>query len=327
MWTDFDPENPYRPPHWRWERAALIASGQLPVSRKRDDEWVARAARFRRRLDNVTHPSQMYELAEVDRPCFWAYKIWAGRADEKTSATANILEARLLAAEPREEIARKSTVTKLVVDAYAAMFFDVSARLHCDDWIITQVLGPQYVRGIRASQAALLWKIYGWKYGPAAVDALTTQVVNPARAANQSELVAIMRDATRNQVLKQAMIAAHTAKPNDFNGVGYIEMALKSEEQRNGGGGSGGGQANETVMAAFGMMMSGLPVQAGDFRRGAFGVPAIDAADQTGVELRGNEMLALGVGAPVPELPALEFRTPERAAPEREPGPKKSGGD
>ena len=47
---DFSPSNPFRSPHWRWDRAGLMTDGSLPKARRLDDAWAIRAAKFRAKL-------------------------------------------------------------------------------------------------------------------------------------------------------------------------------------------------------------------------------------------------------------------------------------
>lgn len=49
----YHPDNPRRPVNWRWERAKLAL--QQGFSRKRDDAWICKAARFKRDHANCRH--------------------------------------------------------------------------------------------------------------------------------------------------------------------------------------------------------------------------------------------------------------------------------
>ena len=82
MIQTYSAKNPRRPVHWRWQRAALAASGDYPLSRRRDgDMWVARAAKFIREQESCDTELDMAYLSERNPIIFWAYDIWYTRDD------------------------------------------------------------------------------------------------------------------------------------------------------------------------------------------------------------------------------------------------------
>jgi hypothetical protein len=84
------------------------------------------------------------------------------------------VEARLLANEGHDTIARKCELTPTVVTTYHDIFFAVRNRLHARDWVMTCVVGPKAHRGqLTEEDQDVFLKLYGYNGGPRVVDALS----------------------------------------------------------------------------------------------------------------------------------------------------------
>jgi hypothetical protein len=75
MIHEYSPANPRRPVDWRWQRAALAASGEAPLARKGGDRWVGKALAFQRRQAEARDMSALAELAETEPAIFWAHDL------------------------------------------------------------------------------------------------------------------------------------------------------------------------------------------------------------------------------------------------------------
>jgi hypothetical protein len=92
------------------------------------------------------------------------------------------IEARLLAGQPTGEIAERTGLPAETIEAYEALFFCVSDKLECTDWIVTMVFGPRLHTGYTEANIDIIWRLYGWQLGPAVVDCLVDFVYpDPAR--------------------------------------------------------------------------------------------------------------------------------------------------
>ena len=86
---------------------ALAASGEYPLSRRRDgDVWVARAAKFIREQESCDTELDLAYLSERNPVIFWAYDIWYTQ-NESGNPVRSEVEARLLADDQLENIARR----------------------------------------------------------------------------------------------------------------------------------------------------------------------------------------------------------------------------
>lgn len=84
------------------------------------------------------------------------------------------LEARLLADQSCDVIAEQMRLSPVAVAAFEAFFFHVRPRLRHSSWIWQIVLNPSNKFGVYANDdIPLLWKVYGYRYGPVVVDLLT----------------------------------------------------------------------------------------------------------------------------------------------------------
>jgi len=142
-----------RPVDWRWRRANWLAQrcGTEKPSR-RDDEHVRSARKF------VVHRSSAGTEAQRDR--LWRDNPWLWHAVELHEYGADCpelvlaIQARLLAGQSDEEIAKKQALQPPVVGLYARLFFDVRDRLEATDWIMRQaVAAPRGERERRALAA------------------------------------------------------------------------------------------------------------------------------------------------------------------------------
>jgi hypothetical protein len=80
------------------------------------------------------------------------------------------VEARLLAAEPIEAIARKTALTPRAVATFEALFFNVSDRLENRGYLIHIAVGLYPTP--REPDPGLVWRLFGLLGGPVVLDAL-----------------------------------------------------------------------------------------------------------------------------------------------------------
>jgi hypothetical protein len=302
----YHPRNPFRPVDWRWHRAGQAAGGELRLSRRADDAWTHRAARFRRRLEQVATPWDVCVLEADDPDLYWAHQAWQAKvAAPGEHVAAYALEARLLAVQPHAEIAARGRLPQGSVTAYEACFFDVADAHDKVDYIAHAVMGPAFYRGVRARSFDLLWKLLGWGYGPYFVDTLLTQKVVQARPADEAAMQAALVDVARSFVGQKGLIAGVTVDVNSHTATYLITELNHMVAADKAAGREAAGQ--QTLLTNLGAMMAQLP-----FRVGHHAVPGPVAdrrlevvVDSGAAELRGEELMLLGAGREVPALPHL----------------------
>jgi hypothetical protein len=301
---DAHPDNPFRTPQWRWERAGTVLEGGPALSRKRDDAATGRAVRFRRHLQGASSPADFALLCEADAGLYWAHRLWSRRDDDLGRMAAHAIEARTLALQEPAAIARRLRIPAEAVVAYEEIFFDCrqAAADRCDDWILFNVLGQAVYRGLRAREYDLLWKLYGYHYGEHVLDALIRMAIEPARPDDPAGVQAAFADDTKGVLRIRATVAARTLTINDFTALPLLEHYRGWVEMERQGELSGGAQAG--IMNNIHVMMTSLPFSVG--KKDDSRVPGLPAYDEAAAELRGDELLVLAAGGEAPTLARME---------------------
>src|SRR5262245_46423013 len=135
LYPELQRRSPTRSPAWRWERAqALVRQGRY-VSPRRDDAPTGRAVRYLRQLRRCRQGTQLRKLAVT------YHDIHAARQLHERGGTAVVaVQARLLARQSFEEVARRTSVTVEAVKTYEALFFNVTDHLDAKDWVVVQAI-------------------------------------------------------------------------------------------------------------------------------------------------------------------------------------------
>src|SRR5579862_6417329 len=138
---EIEKHNPFRRPDWRWQRVLdLVERFPAPGRCSRgDDEWVQAARSFLcywRNGDERLRDQLHQEIPGL----VYAIQIYEQRKD--TPLPASFIEARLLAGQAAELIAKEHSTIPAAVRWYEALFFNVREYLHHRDWITSRVLAP-----------------------------------------------------------------------------------------------------------------------------------------------------------------------------------------
>lgn len=302
---DFNPRNPYRAVDWRWSRAGDVLDGGAPVSRRRDDVWVRRAVDFRTQYDLCKTPYDLHVLAEQSPAIYWAYEVWRRVGDVAASTVLrHALEARLLATQSYDEIAVRTPLEVATIDAYQWLFFNVADRHDQIDYIAQTVFGPQLYRGLSMRDYHLLWKLYGWGYGPMFIDMFLTTFSGRGRPSDAAGFAATIEDVAKASMKVKGMLAAQTMKITDMSAtLIFAEFQRLCQDDKAGGHASG---AQQTLLVNIQAMMASLPFRVGADKippavaDRAMSVAGLGEYDTTGAELRGDELMQLAIGASVP---------------------------
>jgi hypothetical protein len=312
MLHTFSSRNPRRAPDWRWRRAELAAEGTYPLSRRRDgDAWVARTTRFIREQAAAKAELDIAMLEDQYPVLFWAHDIWNSQGD-KGNPTRSEVEARLLADDRYDNIARRVRTNVDVIEAYERVFFNVGDCLDNRGYLMHCVLGPSIHMGFQASEYDLVWKLFALLGGPLAVDLMIDQSIGHARPERAGDLKYFVADVAQNDLRRVAMLALKTLRINNFNAVEIIDRFLKLVELERSGGGGAGGVATEALKQNVHTMLVSLPFTVGQ-RSGHVDATPLDRFDDLPAELRYEEVMAASVGQEVAARDMLErlaFPTP-----------------
>ena len=142
--TSFElhPDNPLRPPDWRWR----LAEGPVePHLRRRADRacdpWAGRVAAYRRDQGLVSG-TRRHGPAATDPALAAAIRI------RESPRLRLEVEARLLARQGYAEVAARCGLGTDAVEAYERAFFAVADRLDASDYIEVVVVGTSWLGGV-----------------------------------------------------------------------------------------------------------------------------------------------------------------------------------
>jgi hypothetical protein len=161
------PLSPFRSVSWRWRLAGALARHDRRLRRKWVDAPVRRAARYLRRAARLRGASAD-RLARIDPVLDAARRLWLG-ADPRLPRE---IEARLLAAQDVDTIARRTGVAAAAIRAGADLFFDIESSRACPDHFRFVLVGEAvYLPEAPISSDAVL-KLLALAGGPVVVDAI-----------------------------------------------------------------------------------------------------------------------------------------------------------
>ena len=163
---DCMPGSPFRPVDGRWQWARALRAGVVRPRRGRDDGWVRRARRLQEALARRGGDDRHPRLAQFDPPALGAYRLWCGDPRLRRE-----VEARLLAGQAAGAIADRVGVPATVVEAFAALFYDVVDARDSPDWVAFAVFGPDPHGRLAADDGDLLGKLLAYAGGPLVLDA------------------------------------------------------------------------------------------------------------------------------------------------------------
>jgi hypothetical protein len=247
----------------------------------------------------------MAQLEENHPVIFWAHDIWHTQKEDVGNPMRSEVEARLLADDAVENIARRIATSVEVIEAFERLFFNVRERLYNRGYLMHCVLGPAVHLGFQASEYDLLWKLFGLLGGPLAVDLMIDQSVGHARPDRAGDLKYFVADIAQNDLRRVAMVALKTLRINSFNAVELINNFLKLVELERTGG-SGAGIAAEAMKQNVHAMLISLPFAVGHQAIHVDSAP-MDRYDDLAADLRYEEVMAASAGQEVPAAGMLQL--------------------
>lgn len=302
-------DHPYRPVHWRWERARLIKElGVRLPGKTRDDKWTVTAANFRGLKDACQDEVAIFELYERYPEIAMAYELWDETSYNETGRAHPLryeIEARILARESAESIAAKAQLSPETVRWYEKVFFNVVDRIDNKMYIFHQVIGDKIQRSLNDSDYATLWKLYAYVRGSAMLDFLITTFTDWTKTPGD-KIEQSLADDYRQTMKRKTTLAARMMGVNSYTQDRLIELHTKivEVEKAAGEGGAEGIQNNIAVM------LSQLPLLVGQ-QVSAAGDKVLLNYNKKKTGLRASELITLSTGS-TPEVTEFEdFEFPE----------------
>jgi hypothetical protein len=213
------PTSPFRALDWRWRLAGLIRDGHPGPRRSGDDPWLRAALRLGARVEPRAGDPRRRRTRQ-DGFLDVAYRLRIGDDRRRWE-----VEARLLAGQDDPAIADRAGVPSDVVAAYASLFFDVRGRLGSTDWVAATVFGRRLYEGPVADDVELVWKVFAYRLGPLALDALVGRPLDAPEAPSAGDRAgASMAD-------RLAMaVAAMTLRVDEESAPKLIRLAARVRE-------------------------------------------------------------------------------------------------
>lgn len=152
---------PQRVPDWRWQQAA---SG-LPLEDE-NDPFLKLARDFYNDWKRAAETQDYGYLYAVYKDFYIAWEIFTDGEGLRKSE----LEARILARESFDDIAKKMGLTKEAIVYYEAVFFNVTDKLDSPSYILHHALDSDFPTSLNFESG--FWKFYGYWCGPKILDLL-----------------------------------------------------------------------------------------------------------------------------------------------------------
>lgn len=297
--------NPTRPPDWRWQRVSALCDRSpeaIPPGRKRDGvagfRWITQGVRFlnaQRAAESRQTTAAVTSVLDRFNDIFWAHQLYTQGGNIR-----HVVEAHILARSSDNEISRRVGVAPEVVSTYEALFYNVRERLPNRAYIVHCAIQQAHGRGSGTStDSATLWKLYGYFYGPAMVDAIESQFSSPnGWCDNQDKVGDAILDDTISTLKLKAALAAKCVSVTPQNQLALLDIFTKFVEVERST--DSAGQAQTQLMSHIDAMMGQLPFSLGCRQvRGDNVRTDVDVFDTSAVELTYEETVRLSLGQPI----------------------------
>jgi len=204
------PDNLFRPPDWRWRRAAGLVDGGGPLCPGHDDGPVQEAVRYLRAWRGCRAEEELQRLAWEMPDLHGAHQLYLARSFQTWEA-----QARLLTEESFAQVAEKCGSDPRVIETYHDTFFHVRDRLHIDSYIGFEVIGPKAHRGLTEADIDVILKMYAYSGGPVALDAVLDCIKDPPKVPERLEQLGPAElQSLRDRLLTRASIVLDTLPIN-----------------------------------------------------------------------------------------------------------------
>lgn len=299
---DYQEKNPFRVPSWRWERARTFREAGRRRAPGTEDEWTQLAFRYQRSEVQATDAYAQFTMAENYPEVFYAATIYRqrGQGSERGHPLRLALEARLLAGSSDAEIAEAVGIDAEVVECYEKLFFNVREKLRNTDYIMTVVIGAAMYTGLSERDFDLLWKLFGYLYGPKVLDAFITSTTKAFQPKSPEEVEACIQNDTKSAIRRKAAVAARMFQINNFTQGELLNVYTRFLELEKEGDGN---SAKDFFLTNVQLILKNMPFTTDDDKFAAVAPARLLEYDKRGSELRSDELMAVAAGQ---ELPPIE---------------------
>jgi hypothetical protein len=218
------PRDPFLALDHRWRAArACVEQGRPPAAC--DDRWVGEAVRYLAERGERPGPGDLARLAEQMPAVSQAFDLH--QADPPGFRWA--VEARLLAGEPFDGIARKCALLPGAVEMYERLFFAVVDMLGFDTWVVCQAIGPKAFRGMTEQDVDVWWKLLGYCFGPLVLDQAIDHSAGLPRPAEDGQLAAALDHGAEALFRAKKLLAAHLLPVTPETAPQVLQLAAQLE--------------------------------------------------------------------------------------------------
>lgn len=312
-YADYQKYNFFRTPEWRWERVLKLVDrpGEVPGRcSKRDDKVVREAKAFM--CKRMSGDLATLEKLKFENPgLLYAYEFHQRAQDDPEAAM--YIQARLLARQTYEEVAKTMGVLPDAIKWYAELFFDVVPYLDHRDWISKQVIIPGLIRsaGVTPVETDLpqnafkdstvarpfmdgTMKLFAYYGGPHLVDLMIggLQAGKPLTGADDADN---WFDRSINTTLRRRTAQAATVfEINKYNVMelfavhGRLMEIARSEENQD--------QARSVLEKHIKSTVDEIPWAVGGDGEQLYGGTMVGRFDDMSSELRDDELLLMASG-------------------------------
>lgn len=305
----FHPSNPFRVSNWRWERARTVRESKGKIHRAfKDDPLCNLAYKFQVKLLSCKDDVDRWNVMEEYPDLYAAYLIHRRGDNEERHPMRYAIEARILAGQSDEEIAECFGISSDIIKYYEKVFFNVREKLNNSDYIMTCVIGPSVQAGLSDRDYDLLWKLFGYLYGPTVLNSFITTTSRRYRPETQNEIDAALADDTRSAIQRKVAVVARTFSINPFSQSELLNIYARFIEVEKDAGSDKG---HDVILQNIQVMLDKLPFRGSD--DDPTGNKKLLSYDSGGVELNTNELLATSLGYDIDSHKEIEeLKFPEK---------------
>lgn len=286
----YHPSNPFRPVNWRWEHARLLRENNYRATSHafKQDSYTNKAYMFQVDLAKCTDDLARWELMTRKPGLYAAYMLYKRGVEEDRHPLRYALEARLLSAQDQESIAKALGITLETVALYEKIFFNVLDKLENTDYVLNCVIGPSIYAGLNDRDYDLLWKLFGYLYGPLVLETFITTTTRKFRPDTMEAVDAVLSEDTRSSLQRKVAIVARTYTVNPFSQSELLNIYarfLEFEKQ------TGSDKSQDVILQNIQVMMKALPFTTGSQELDNVKIVPTLIGDNKSIELRTDEIL------------------------------------
>ena len=301
--VEFNQWDPYRSPRWRYDRAAHLAKTRAPGKTHeltRDDKFIGDTFKFlrewkrhTRNTQQATNDLRVARLYPKYPGLFLAHQLFLQKAGDPIRYE---VEARILARQTDEEIAKRVSMHPEGIRWYELIFFNVRDRLDNEGYIGRQVIGPAVAHGLRNISLDFSAKYWGYYAGPYMLDLILSDI-DPSTPMPKvgTDLNHFMDNYWNKAARIRSVNSIGAFDVNQFNVLQLFELHSQLIQQAHAAQLTAGGAQTPYEEVLSGVMNS---VQWSVGRKRQQALENSPLKDYTGqpVELRVSEMLEVAAG-------------------------------